>query len=281
MNRVWLVLDCNAIAHRTFHAMGRTGGAFGLLRDVCSLMDLHNTERVVFCFDHGRSKRVERCPGYKSSRIASFHKMTPDDQFATKAFKRQLAELRDEYLPLAGFRNVLHAEGFEADDVIASVVLNTIPEKDQVVIVSSDDDLYQLLAPNVVLWRIHKNQALTLDAFVEEWKVSPKEWALVKAIAGGHNDIEGVENVAERTASKYVAGLLSRETIAHKSIESNKSLWWANLLLTRLPYEGTPIFSLRQDSVTPVSWRTLCSSFGIKQLRDSHPVCRRKGLLTV
>src|SRR5262245_23520886 len=71
----WLVLDCDYLCHRAFHAMGRlshegslTGVVYGFLRDVKNLQEQFDSSRLVFCFDCRKSLRNELYPDYKRGR---------------------------------------------------------------------------------------------------------------------------------------------------------------------------------------------------------------------
>ena len=87
--------------------------------------------------------------------------MTDEEKEAYWDFRQQVAKLRKEYLPAIGFRNILHQQFFEADDVIASVCQYSL-KGSQGIIVSSDHDMFQLLAlPNVIMWSPKLNKAVT------------------------------------------------------------------------------------------------------------------------
>lgn len=283
---VWLVLDANAVAHRVYHAMGRsmsvgqtaTGMVFGFLRDVTELMERHNTDHVVFCFDKGRGKRKDVFPKYKHTRQSDYEKLSVRDKAAKDEFRIQLNELRDVHLPEAGFRNVLSCDGYEADDLIASVVRESLAVGDEAIIVSSDSDLLQLLDHHIMIWHLHAKRMITRESFMEQWKIEPEQWPLVNAISGGHNDLDGVEGVAETLAARYLLGELSETSKAFRNIRSQKALWRSNVPLVTLPYEGCPMFLLQEDHVTAQSWAILCKKFGITRLLYSHPAARNKGL---
>jgi DNA polymerase-1 len=285
---VWLVVDANAVAHRAYHALGATlsigklatGMAYGFLRDITLLMEQNNTDKVVFCFDTSTSHRKKDYPNYKYRRLLDFQKLGEREKAAKLEMSRQIRELCDLDLPEAGFRNVFSCKGYEADDIIASVVRESLPPGDEAIIVSSDKDLYQLLDDNVMMWQLHKKQMLTRAGFVKQWGIEPGQWPLVKAIAGCEtDDIEGVVGVAEKLAARYVAGELSETSAAFKNIRIHKGLWRANLPLVTLPYDLCPVFELREDEVSAGTWNVLCRKFGINSLQHAHPACRRRGLL--
>jgi DNA polymerase-1 len=206
-----LIVDTNSVAHRILHSIGPPGVAYGILRDVTGLMEVHDIQDVVFCFDKGVSHRRRDYPDYKVSRSHKYAKLDVSDQVGLKEMGRQVRELRDGALHDAGFSNVFACEGYEADDLIASVVHNSLPAGQDALIMSSDHDLFQLLDSHVFMYHLHRKKTISLDAFRAEWGVEPAEWPLVKAIAGcGTDDIRGVAGVKERTACKYLRGAVGK-----------------------------------------------------------------------
>jgi len=276
-----LILDTNNLCHRAFHALGdlshegiRTGMVYGVLRDVLYLQDLYATDRVVFCFDRGRPKRLDDCADYKGRR----RRGTEEEMDARAEVNVQIKRLRTKYLPAIGFRNVFSQAGYEADDVIASVC-GDLPEGDGGIVVSTDGDLYQLLsADRVVIWNPRKRKPVTQASFTAERGIGPSMWPHVKAIAGCPSDnIAGVRGVGEKTAVKFLTGRLKSESKAFGRIVADDPLVERNLKLTRLPYPGVDRFALREDEVTPGRWERVARKLGMASLCDRASRARMKG----
>lgn len=270
MKTTWLLLDVNYLCYRSLFSTGGlshkgegTGVVFGVLRDIKNLQDLHNTDHIAFCFDYGVSFRKNIYPGYKNRK----DKLEPH---VRKDFNRQVRKLRTEYLEEVGFKNVLYAEGYEADDIIAAVVEEYQQTDVEFIVVSADKDLYQLLTfPNVSIWHPTKDKMVTAVSFTQQWGIPPDLWVHVKAIAGCSTDtIPGVEGVGEKTAAKYVGGLpLGKAT--RLKIKGMKPIWKRNLSLVKLPYPGTPVYELEADKVSNKAWRALTDRLGMTTLRES------------
>jgi hypothetical protein len=159
---------------------------------------MHNTKQIAFCFDHGKPKRARLYPAYKANRKPE----SIEDKEHRSERNRQINLLRNEYLPAIGFKNVFWQEGYEADDLIASIVRSNARLTD-IAILSSDKDLYQLLSPRVFMW--NRGKKTTLQSFYQEWGIKPDRWAEVKAMAGCTSDnIEGIDGVGEKTAIKFL-----------------------------------------------------------------------------
>jgi 5'-3' exonuclease len=124
-----------------------SGTLFGLLTDLVQLKERFGSNKFVFCFDHGPSKRKLMYPWYKSEREARMN--APEERQRLLLLKEQIRKVRDEWLPAIGFVNIFHQPGYEAEDMIAQLVaqrsMNTI-------IVSSDADLLQLIGPRTLVF---------------------------------------------------------------------------------------------------------------------------------
>ncbi|MCK9570187.1 hypothetical protein M0R72_14680 [Candidatus Pacearchaeota archaeon] len=267
-----LIIDVSAVAYAAFHVMGdlsfegiRTGVVFGMLRTIVDLQELYSTNRVAFCFDRGSDNRQSISKVYKANRHSD---LDEEQRQAYRNLSNQLFRLRTKLLPMAGFKNLFWQDGYEADDVIASVCRN-VPRGEMGIIVSSDADLLQLLVDDrVIIWHLKRKSPITAKKFREEWGIDPFMWSDVKAIAGCNGDnVIGVEGVGEKTAAKFLRGELKETTKAHQAIVLNNNRYRENLKLVRLPFEGTKKFEVVEDEVDGHRWEGLCDRLGLKTLR--------------
>ena len=268
-----LILDVNYLAYRAAFAIGglqhegsSTDVVFGLMRDLVIRQEMFRTRRVAFCFDHGRNKRLDIYPEYKQNREVQ----TEEENKIRRSVHEQLDRLREEELYRLGFRNVFWQEGYEADDVIASVAMN-LPEGEEGVIVASDADLYQLISGNVQMYDPVKNKIRSLQWFHSTYGIAPSQWADVKAICGCDGDnVKGVRGVGEKSALLFLKGLLKTESTKFTRITESNELWKRNLRLVQLPFAGAKRFFVREDKVTKERWKRFCDSTGMKTLRMAY-----------
>jgi len=283
MNKKWILLDCNYLCHRAKHATGGlsfqnqpTGVIFGVLQSLSSFQDTLGSSNFVFCWDSKISKRKEVYPEYKANRNNTEY--TPEETELNTAFRRQMKLLRRTYLPMIGFRNIFMQKGYEADDIIASLT-QTIPTTSEVVIISSDHDLFQCIKSNVSVCNPSTGKILTLQGFKKLYEINPDQWASVKAIAGCSTDnVKGVPGVGEKTAIKYLKGELKETTKAYINITNTKTVCqgFTNLLLVCLPFTGVNKFHLRPDQLSEAGWIQVMNKLGMKSLRKRMPFGERR-----
>lgn len=143
----------------------------------------------------GPTRRHEIYPAYKSTRP----KRTPEEEAALRAQRdAALASLQQW-----GAR-VRWAEGWEADDVVATIASTAREEGYGVMVVSGDKDLAQLLPLGI---RLHdtKNE-ITAETILAKFGVKPEQVVDYLSLAGdGTDDVPGVPGLGPKTAPKLLA----------------------------------------------------------------------------
>jgi len=273
-----LVIDSNYLCYRTHFVRSTrnlsfegvaTGCIYGFLRDVLSLMTTYRPDRIAFCFDVGQNIRKLKDPGYKASRGVLRNKQTPEQKKQYKQLQKQITKLREKILPNCGFRNVFWQEGYEADDLIASITKAASPD-DEVTIVSGDHDLFQLLTDNVRQWTC--KQLVTISSFHLQHGIDPCDWAHCKAIAGcSSDDVVGIAGVGEKTAAAYLRGELADTSKAVQKILEGQNRIKKNMKLVKLPYKGTRSCELVIDKVKKTKWRKVTKRYGMKSISKKTP----------
>jgi 5'-3' exonuclease len=155
---------------------------------------------AVMCWDGPRSRawRQEIWPGYKANR--------PDQHHHAAEQTRQF-----EFGVVAGLRQIM-VPGFEADDIMAAVCRAALTQHPgaQVVLVSDDQDMLQLLGPNwsgpVLVPLV--GDGVTTGADVEvAWGVEPRLLPRVRALAGDASDgIPGLAGIGPKKAARMITG---------------------------------------------------------------------------
>ena len=285
MNSI-LLLDCHYLAYRAFYSVGalsyndvKTGVIFGFLKEVTSLIEDFAPTYTVFCFDSVTSKRKELFPDYKRKRHQK--ELTVAELAARSEFRRQLEYLRTRYLPTMGFRNVLYAEGYEADDLIASVVLRENEDEDNsldITVISADEDMYQLIRPYVTIHSLSNKKPVTYQSFSQQYGLHPVVWARMIAMSGCHTDeVPGIPGIGKKTAIRYLQGALPESSKKFRDIESRAGVETIkrNRALVQLPFKDTPQFTLKADRFSEAGWRDVIDELGMKSLRLRPPLLVR------
>lgn len=269
MNDCWVLFDMSGLAYRAFYSMRGltyegvpTAVTFGVLRDVLYFRDLFQPSQFLFCFDVGPSKRKEIYPDYKENRSTP---SDPEQAAMRKAVHGHLRVLMDDVLPELGYANIVGLHGYESDDLMAAVCGKYTQQA--MVIVSADHDMYQCLTEHVSIWQPNKKKMVTRQSFTDEWGIGPSQWADVLALSGCSTDnVKGIKGVGEKTAVRFLSGSLTSGKV-FDSIVANSKLWQSNLELVRLPFQKTPAWKIKEDSVTGKKWQQTLRRFGITSLR--------------
>ena len=270
-----LVLDCNWLCHRAFHATANltyegedTNVIFGFFSQLTSrkFIERFANGRWVFCWDSKKSFRKNEYPEYKRNRRAD---ATPEEKEAYESMFRQMDILRKEILPDMGFMNVLHQVGLEADDLIAMIAKEY--DDFNTTVITADHDLYQCLAPKVFIsnpWSNGQGSSLTRSLFKRLYDgIVPEDWAMVKAIAGCSGDnVEGIKGVAEITAVKYLVGRATGKKLADIQSDEGQATIQRNLPLVTLPHPKTKSILLLKNQTTMKQVKLTLGRFGIRAL---------------
>lgn len=281
-NRI-LIVDFKAVGHavkfslakhRLTHKEKPTFLIYGFLLKLNFLLRKTRADIVVHALDSQTSKRKHIYAEYKSNRQNKTQQMISLDELAYPQFD----EIEQYVLPTIGYRNLFEVEGFEADDVIGSVCKK---EKGrQIIICTSDQDMYQLLSDDVCIFDIKKNKYYTNSMFEKEYGIEPKMWKRVKAIGGCSSDsVKGVpipqpdptkrqQHVAEKGALNFIKGTMNSTTKAYQAITSRegKDVINRNKKLVILPFRGTPEFDLKLDRLSKKGLIEVSEKYGFKSI---------------
>jgi DNA polymerase-1 len=208
------LIDGNSLAYRAFFALpesigtsdGRpTNAIYGLASMLVKIIDEHHPAGVVVAWDAGMSGREITYDLYKAGR-----KPRPD----------LLREQWPNLMPLVeafGYTNV-KVEGYEADDVIASLTRQAREEGIPVMVVTGDRDAYQLVGPGVRVMStsrgITETKIYDEAAVQERYGVPPELITDLMGLRGDTSDnIPGVPGIGEKTATQLLQQFGSLERV--------------------------------------------------------------------
>ena len=202
-----MLLDGHSLAYRAFYALpvenfstvtGQpTNAVYGFTSMLANTLRDEAPTHAAVAFDVSRRTfRSVRFPEYKANRAA-----TPDE------FRSQvglIGELLDAMrLPR------LSLEGFEADDVIATLATAAVAEGFEVLIVTGDRDALQLVCEQVTVLYPTKGVSeltrYTPEKVLEKYGVTPAQYPDLAALRGDPSDnLPGIPGVGEKTAAKWI-----------------------------------------------------------------------------
>jgi DNA polymerase-1 len=208
------LIDGNSLAYRAFFALpesigtsdGRpTNAIYGLASMLVKIIDEHHPQGVVVAWDAGMSGREVTYDLYKAGR-----KPRPD----------LLREQWPHLMPLVeafGYTNV-KVEGYEADDVIASLTRQAREEGIEVMVVTGDRDAYQLVGEGVRVMStsrgITETKIYDSEAVLERYGVAPELITDLMGLRGDTSDnIPGVPGIGEKTATQLLQKFGSLEAV--------------------------------------------------------------------
>lgn len=202
-----MLLDGNSLAFRAFYALPAenfktqggltTNAVYGFTAMLINLLRDEKPTHVAAAFDVSRKTfRKEKYPEYKEGRAA-----TPDE------FRGQI-DITKEVLGALGI-TVLAEDGFEADDLIATLATQAEAEDFRVLVVTGDRDSLQLVTDDVTVLYPKKGVSdlhrFTPEAVVEKYGLTPTQYPDFAALRGDPSDnLPGIPGVGEKTASKWI-----------------------------------------------------------------------------
>ncbi len=200
-SRILYVLDISSYIYRAFHAIRGlttsqgfpTNAAFGVTNMLLKVLRERQPQYLALAFDSkAPTFRHQEYPEYKAHRPPM-----PEELVMQLPYIQKI--IQGLNLPS------LVMDGYEADDLIATLVREAREKGFEVEIVSGDKDLLPLVQEGVVVWDPMKDLRFNPEAIQEKYGVSPAELVEVKALAGDASDnIPGVPGIGEKTALKLI-----------------------------------------------------------------------------
>jgi hypothetical protein len=206
---------------------------------------MFNTTKFIFTWDSRKSYRRERVySGYKASKQKV--ERTEEEEILWSLCFEQMHQLRKNILPALGFKNVFIQTGYEADDIIADIVLNDCYV--DYIVISDDNDLYQLLS-HCRMWRLRTKKFYTNNDFYNEYGIDPEQWVQVKILVGCPGDeVPGLPGVGNKRAIDWLSGRLPAGKFYNKIKFATEEYLNRNQLLVELPFPGVDLPQIDFDS---------------------------------
>ena len=202
-----LLIDGHSMAYRAFYALPaenfttatgqHTNAVYGFATMLISLIKEEKPTHIAVAFDVSRKTfRTEIFPEYKANRSA-----TPDE------FRSQMSFLHE--LVTAFKISQFEREGFEADDILATLSTQAQKEGMDVLICSGDRDSFQLVTEKITVLYPKRGVSdlarMTPETVFEKYGMSPSNYPDFAALRGDPSDnLPSIPGVGEKTAAKWV-----------------------------------------------------------------------------
>jgi DNA polymerase-1 len=208
-DRLFLI-DAHGLCYRAFYAVKAlknskgqpTNAVFGFCNILRKMLADCKPTHVAVCFDVGKkTHRQKKFANYKIQRQAM-----PDDLVI------QIQTIRD-VVKAYGFP-IFELEGFEADDVMATLAKRFASQHVDVFIATEDKDMAQMVGEHIKLYSLRQEKVIDTPDVVEKFGVTPGQITDYIALAGDASDnIPGVKGIGEVTAGKLIGEFKSLEGI--------------------------------------------------------------------
>ncbi|RLB11877.1 MAG: DNA polymerase I [Deltaproteobacteria bacterium] len=266
--KVVYLIDGTSYIHRAYHAVGSlsnskgfpTNAIYVFTRMLIKLLSEEKPEYMAVALDaKGPTFRHKIYADYKANRPP-----TPED------LSIQIPKIK-QIVKKLGIK-LIEIEGYEADDIIATLSKKCQENGFKVVLVTGDKDFKQLVTPNAIIWDTMKDEKIDYNRLKEELGFDPSKYVDVLALAGDKIDnIPGVPGIGEKTALKLIRKFGSLEgiykninKITHSKVRENLIKYKDSVFLSRE--------LARMNSNVPLNWN-------INMLKIKEP--DREGLVQI
>ena len=215
------------------------GGIMGFMKSMALAIREINPTRVIVVYDGagGSLRRRKINPNYKSNRTPkrvtkfdTFNSLEDEKQAMKIQFRRLISYL--ELLPI----DIYSVDNVEADDVIAYISQNIL--KNEVIIMSADQDFLQLVDDRIVVWSPNKKKYYTEELIYNEYGIPAYNFLMYKCLLGDKSDnLVGIHGLGPKKIAKVIPEIVGKEinlnylieyaskqdTLMHKRIVENQS----------------------------------------------------------
>ncbi|MEM7816564.1 MAG: DNA polymerase I, partial [Candidatus Aenigmatarchaeota archaeon] len=203
-------IDGTSICYRSFFAIKLstskgfpTGAIFGFYQTIKKIISQFKPQYMGVCFDVSRKTfRQVKFRDYKIQRPP-----LPDN------LKIQIPIIK-KLIQLLGI-TLIEKDGYEADDLIASITKEALKENFSVMVVTSDKDMYQLLDNDrVKIYNSNRDMLINEESFIKDYGFAPSLIIDFLSLVGDNTDnIPGAKGIGKISASKLIREFGSIEEI--------------------------------------------------------------------
>ena len=226
-----ILIDANSLVYRAFFALPKTlatssgqvtNAVYGFTSMLIKLLKEEKPDVVIAAFDRAAPTfRHETFEQYKAHR-----EPTPNELISQFPLVKEVLSVLN--IP------VFEMDGFEADDILATLASEAEAERDDVIVVTGDKDAFQLVDDHIKVLTTKKGISDIViydrEKVRERYGVTPEQFADYLALKGDTSDnIPGVPGVGEKTAAKLIQQFGSIENLL-KNLDAVENKRWREML---------------------------------------------------
>ena len=225
-NTIYLI-DGSAYIYRAYHAIRNlsnssglpTNAVFGFTRMLIKLIEDKNPQYLVMIFDSkGPTFRHEKYSQYKANRPPM-----PDDLVAQQPYIRKVVDAFN--IP------IVEMQGFEADDLIATLAQQAESQGYHSVMVTGDKDFLQRVTAYATIWDPMKDREWTEQKIIDKYQFKPTQLVDMMGFWGDTSDnVPGVPGIGEKTAITLIQQFGSMDQVYAQIDSITKKKQKENLL---------------------------------------------------
>lgn len=257
----------------------QTGVHYGWWNSVKSITKKIKPDNVIVMWDSSYSYRKELFPSYKSKLSGK-----KDENLINqlRVVKEESTSLRKTIANLGIVGYLRH--GFEADDLFAAFTCDytNLMNGDEIIIATSDEDMYQLLNENTKIYDPKKKTIKDYKWFKKKYEMEPYQWVEVKAIGGCKSDkVPGVKGVSTETAIAYMQQKEISKRAGYLINDGKEDITFYRKIV-ELPFRGKQIKKLRykQTHLNLNKFIDYCQTMGfnsfLKEINDFKIFCYKR-----
>ena len=274
-DKTLMVVDSNYLCHQAKHAYkslslngAKTAVIFGFMKKIIKVSSVVKPTDIAFVWDSPSKHCLRRklYPEYKMGREAKYVE-DPEEKLLNEICFPQFWVLKDEVLPSLGFHNILSADGYEGDDIMAELALRY--DTGFVALVTGDNDLLQMVRDGkCAIFHPKHNEYITERDVFENYGINPEYFGMMKCLSGCDTDkVPGIPQIGEKRAVAYINGVLKETTIWFKRIEESGDIIERNFKLVVLPFDdGLRTMEMEKNSPNLKKYADVCAKYDMKSL---------------
>lgn len=253
-----ILIDASPIFYKAFFAVPYlnskngvpTNAAFGYTRTLISYLKEYQPEFISVCFDRKSEARTSIYSSYKKDRKPMSNSLSIQIPIVKKI---------TESLGI----KVIEKEGFEADDLIGMIAKIAEKEGHEVIIISPDKDLCQLVNEKTSVWDSNKKQLIDLNGVKSKFGVEAHQVVDLLGLSGDPVDgIPGIAGIGEKTAIKLIETYGNIENIIKNKDQLAKGV-------QKKIMEGEKIGIISKRLATIITDETLCPIKSVSEIRKN------------